>query len=109
MRDLKFRAWHTENKKMTESFEYGSYLNEQTSDCKYEIMQYTGLKDKEGIELFEDDLVETAKDCVWRIFWDERYGKMMYGKGNTSFGLTRQSAKRLLKVGNIHENPELLV
>ena len=60
MRPIKFRAWDIDNKKMIPE-EGGFYLGSADSEMVgiegYSIMQYTGLKDKNGKEIYEGDTV----------------------------------------------------
>lgn len=123
MRDVKFRAWNYEQKEMY-NFEELEELGISLVDIKYSedvplfFMQYTGLTDKNGKEIYEWDIVKVADD------WDE-YGFMAgekrevyYSKGsfrlkpkenNNGNGHTfDDSLNDIEVVGNIYENPELL-
>lgn len=80
---------------------------------KYSIGQYTGLKDKNGKEIYEGDIVEWA-GIKMEIFWGEDIG-FGYGfcwrnvKGENEY---HESMTGFIDeyevIGNIYDNPELL-
>jgi uncharacterized phage protein (TIGR01671 family) len=127
MREIKFRAWDKKEKKMkwvdhlsVPNFDSGavSFLDsELKADGKYkalgeiELMQYTGLKDKNGVEIYEGDILEEEEGDLLTVFWDKQKaafklgGREMY---SASSGTSCCYATYLLKVGNKYENPELL-
>ena len=128
MREIKFRAWDRDEKKMLYGVEhtYDGYKVPMPSfgailDLPdfYDVMQYTGLKDKNGKEIYEGDIVSlkylydkrtTDKgQVVWR---EDKAGfglKSLKGLTNEVYELYRVTSKYNLEViGNIYENKELL-
>ena len=70
MREIKFRVWSTYHKKhftLQESANYGNIMprgNELQLTTNYELIleQYTGLKDKNGVEIYDGDYIQLHKD-----------------------------------------------
>lgn len=132
MREIKFRAWDKKSKKMrtVESIGFGelSYYKEGYPvanmigrDCindkdiiihrdsyQHEIMQYTGLKDKNGIEIYEGDIVRCygGEFCQGVYEYDESIRIDSLTNPFTMLCLTE--SENLEVVGNIYKNPELL-
>ena len=120
-REIKFRAWVKKEKEMTkvlalETKDYATLnvLYNDNSKCTLgmfavEIMQYTGLKDKNGKEIYEGDIVilndaEEENRCVVKY----KYGSYILVDGDLREDLSNVEDKFLEVVGNIYENKNLL-
>lgn len=121
MREIKFRAWEKELKKMSDPFGlFDIYSGRDEAEAggvqfyqdKLEIMQYTGLKDKNGKEIFEGDITTNGiVEYQTNLSWDS--GRSLHagfyfatgGDGNLSYHHGFDECK---VIGNIYENPELI-
>jgi len=109
-REIKFRAW--DGKVMhvdlyeVEWLTDGSYnINEDVRIAQNGLMQYTGLKDKNGREIYEGDVVEAYERKCTVLYADIR---AMYIAHDTWNEALVNVANACTVVGNIHENPELI-
>ena len=69
--------------------------------CQPTWMQYTGLKDEKGTEIYEGDVVSNEAPGGFR-------GPMVVEWVDDCFGFNLYSGGKYTVIGNIYENPELL-
>ena len=96
----------------------GDYIAERIDkDCveRYEYIQFTGLKDKNGKEIYEGDLLifQGDRDAMFEVFYNDIYGKFSCCRthylGSRCGGYVPEiEDKKFEIVGNIYENQELL-
>lgn len=125
-REIKFRVWDKEQKKMLSSLwlsgdgiQSGTSLDLEsfTNDLYNEVlMQFTGLKDKNDKEIYESDIIKYCfwSDCntnpkrEWKegiIFWNDK--KLCWDIEGTINGIYG-TPKYYEIIGNIYENSDLL-
>lgn len=125
-REIKFKAWDKKDKRMIDLYKITPLiLNEDIDglfipfDKRYKLMQYTGLKDKNGKEIFEGDVVKTTgwgdEPEIHEVKWfgDDGYPafdlKPELDCEMNSFSMIENTRDVIIEIiGNIHENPELL-
>lgn len=114
MREITFRAWDYNFREMLAvqdaSFIDGKMIGVKgvNWDSKVEVMQYTGLKDKNGKEIYEGDILSWGKSVVAEVYWDNQWGWLTRNGEKTGGGLGLSAPEYVEVIGNIYENPELL-
>ena len=120
MREIKFRAWDKENEKMMKVSSL--HLENKEISVKengtfrlfriQDLMQFTGVKDKNGKEIYENDLISCNKYKNIVVFFENGCFKIKYPKSdttNTICTLDTFLEKYKCKIsGNIYENKNLL-
>ena len=140
MREIKFRAWqkdyggymfYSHKSKGLGYLEFNSdsstVIGEDDGDQRYEaskmpLMQYTGLKDKNGVEIYEGDLLldksQTGVDLIpKKVIWSDHRPRngwiapfvkphWAHDLQPINLGLAIDSGYEI--IGNIYQNPELL-
>ena len=131
MRELKFRAWVYYGERLKKphySRDYGSLSRFFEDHCENDIdqciEQYTGLKDKNGKEIYEGDIVNavgigiaqvtSSPSGEWALYYKREPDEIENGFAcvvpkNKPRDLWKTTLTSYIEiVGNIHENPELL-
>lgn len=122
-REIKFRVWDKE-KNMWTNFKIfdnstffmdkntGVWFNKNHKEYeRFELMQYTGLKDKNGKEIYEGDVVKLVhfkdgrkKETGKVIFLHSQAGFGIIDRDGNEYPLFRNTAKQIEIIENIQEN-----
>lgn len=120
MREIKFRGWDSELKTMVYLNELTGYIGYNCNAVKaintilneddygFEYMQYTGLKDWNGKEIYEGDILsdEAYQNVKGEVYFED--GSFMVDLGNNRPLFEDMQDYKLEVIGNIYENPELI-
>lgn len=113
-RIIKFRAWNADDKEMIswsglKSQGYELLDFDDNGTFAHHFMQFTGLQDKNGVDIYEGDLAK-YKDELIEFYWNGLHGGFWCRKiprESWSYNMIHTTAICEI-IGNIHQNPELL-
>lgn len=133
MREIKFRAWDKRRAKFHNSGNLHIEVSPQGTLCwsfgmemcepligkerdKWVLMQYTGLKDKNGVEIYEGDIIDTFHKKYPKQYPDNFYPngtparevKWIVGQHHNGWNIYAGKNSQYEVIGNVWENPELL-
>ena len=128
MREIKFRSYHESTKTMvyssptwSDSSSIHGWIATMFEGCHPDnlspLMQFTGLKDKNGKEIYEGDVIKFSR--YWSdhfevgtgnvfFFEDEAVYLYTHGPKVIEFPTLGEISKEVEIIGNIYENPELV-
>lgn len=127
-REIKFRAWDKQEKKWVEDFgieantglmfrneaNYLPFISsawvgdlsfKEYQDKNYVVMQYTGLKDKNGVEIYEGDILDGG-EFIARNLFHNNLGLVDLPLKERWVGVSADLEEREV-IGNVYDNPEL--
>jgi uncharacterized phage protein (TIGR01671 family) len=116
MRDIKFRFWNKLNKQMEyDNLKTNSYYQNPFTRSDLVAMQFTGLSDKNGKEIYEGDIIrsmpndfEPEYSGCWSVIFSDGTFKADRTDDQGETWIPYWTEGQIEIIGNIYEHPDLL-
>jgi uncharacterized phage protein (TIGR01671 family) len=117
MREIKFRGYDGMDWIYGSAVRYDSYtdtwhmIENGAPDDDWvmvgEIGQYTGIRDKNDVEIYEGDIMQFEDEYIARVFWNDELAGYAVDCGGGQYENLYDFTDEVV-IGNIHDNPELI-
>jgi len=115
MKQIKFRAWDKKEKRWVTNEEWLRVVPISASlklpsiceimQDEYEVMQFTGLTDKQGKEIYEGDIVSRLPKRKRGEYYEPKVVEWYLAQNHNGFNI---AGKNWEVIGNIYKNPNLI-